>query len=165
MVNLPGAGITSEGPEQTTADLKRFTFAPVVKVFLTSNRAYRNISLVGSVLVLSLVLVLDAAHRELPAVHPELPAVRPELPRVLSYCQTVYHQCRTAAGVGNGSTTTARVLYSGLFPYHLRYLEAHSNLCPVLRDLRRVSDHGVDTMAFLLLSFSIRFLGSQRPLE
>lgn len=156
MVNLPGAGITSEGPEQTTADLKRFTFAPVVKVFLTSNRAYRNISLVGSVLVL--VLVLDAAHRELPAVHPELP-------RVLSYCQTVYHQCRTAAGVGNGSTTTARVLYSGLFPYHLRYLEAHSNLCPVLRDLRRVSDHGVDTMAFLLLSFSIRFLGSQRPLE
>lgn len=33
MVNLPGAGITSEGPEQTTADLKRFTLAPVAKVF------------------------------------------------------------------------------------------------------------------------------------
>lgn len=72
-------------------------------------------------------------------------------------------------GVGNGSTTKASVLFPGLLRndlrYLLRHLEAHSNLRPVLRGLRRVSDHGVDTMAFLLLSFSIRFLGSQRPLE
>ena len=75
----------------------------------------------------------------------------------------------TVGGTGSRSTTTASVLCSDLFRndlrYLLRYLEAHSILCPVLRDLRQVSDHGVDTRAFLLDSFSTHSLGAQRPLE
>ena len=72
-------------------------------------------------------------------------------------------------GVGSRSTATASVLCSGLFRNDLRYLprylEAHSNLCQVRRDLRQVSDHGVDTMVFLLDSSSIRSLGAQSPIE